>query len=67
MSTVDTGGKLKLRILIALKGAIDLKPGSATKPLLVKPLLVIKTKIIKGEGQGRLGIGSYSGNENCLR
>jgi acetyl-CoA synthetase len=48
----ETGG-----ILIAPQpGAIDLKPGSATKPFYgIKPeLLDEKGKIIKGEGQGRL-------------
>jgi acetyl-CoA synthetase len=48
----ETGG-----ILIAPQpGAIDLKPGSATKPFYgIKPVLVDKDgKIIKGEGQGRL-------------
>ncbi len=48
----ETGG-----ILIAPQpGAIDLKPGSATKPFYgIKPVLVDKDgKIIKGEGKGRL-------------
>ncbi len=48
----ETGG-----ILIAPQpGAIDLKPGSATKPFYgIKPLLVDQDgKIIKGEGKGRL-------------
>ena len=52
----ETGG-----ILIAPQpGAIDLKPGSATKPFYgIKPeLLDEKGKIIKGEGQGRLCIAS---------
>ena len=50
----ETGG-----ILIAPQpGAIDLKPGSATKPFYgIKPVLVDKDgKIIKGEGKGRLCI-----------
>jgi acetyl-CoA synthetase len=48
----ETGG-----ILIAPQpGAIDLKPGSATKPFYgIKPeLLDEKGNVIKGEGQGRL-------------
>jgi len=48
----ETGG-----ILIAPQpGAIDLKPGSATKPFYgIKPVIVDKDgKIIKGEGTGRL-------------
>ena len=48
----ETGG-----ILIAPQpGAIDLKPGSATKPFYgIKPVLVDKDgKTIKGEGKGRL-------------
>jgi len=48
----ETGG-----ILIAPQpGAIDLKPGSATKPFYgIKPVLVDKDgKVIKGEGTGRL-------------
>ncbi len=48
----ETGG-----ILIAPQpGAIDLKPGSATKPFYgIKPVLVDKDgKVIKGEGKGRL-------------
>jgi len=48
----ETGG-----ILIAPQpGAIDLKPGSATKPFYgIKPeLLDEKGKVIKGEGSGRL-------------
>ncbi len=48
----ETGG-----ILIAPQpGAIDLKPGSATKPFYgIKPLIVDNDgKIIKGEGKGRL-------------
>ena len=48
----ETGG-----ILIAPQpGAIDLKPGSATKPFYgIKPVIVDKEgKIIKGEGIGRL-------------
>ncbi len=48
----ETGG-----ILIAPQpGAIDLKPGSATKPFYgIKPILVDQDgKIIKGEGKGRL-------------
>ena len=52
----ETGG-----ILIAPQpGAIDLKPGSATKPFYgIKPLLVDKDgKIIKGEGKGRLCMAS---------
>ena len=52
----ETGG-----ILIAPQpGAIDLKPGSATKPFYgIKPVLVDKDgKIIKGEGQGRLCMAS---------
>jgi acetyl-CoA synthetase len=56
----ETGG-----ILIAPQpGAIDLKPGSATKPFYgIKPLLVDKDgKTIKGEGQGRLCMaGSWPG------
>ena len=52
----ETGG-----IMIAPQpGAIDLKPGSATKPFYgIKPLLLDKDgKIIKGEGKGRLCIAS---------
>ncbi len=52
----ETGG-----ILIAPQpGAIDLKPGSATKPFYgIKPLLVNQDgKIIKGEGKGRLCMAS---------
>ena len=52
----ETGG-----ILIAPQpGAIDLKPGSATKPFYgIKPLLVDNDgKIIKGEGKGRLCMAS---------
>ncbi len=52
----ETGG-----ILIAPQpGAIDLKPGSATKPFYgIKPLLVDQDgKIIKGEGKGRLCMAS---------
>jgi len=48
----ETGG-----ILIAPQpGAIDLKPGSATKPFYgIKPVIVDKDgKVIKGEGTGRL-------------
>ncbi len=48
----ETGG-----ILIAPQpGAIDLKPGSATKPFYgIKPILVDQDgKVIKGEGKGRL-------------
>ncbi len=48
----ETGG-----ILISPQpGAIDLKPGSATKPFYgIKPVLVNQDgKIIKGEGKGRL-------------
>ncbi len=48
----ETGG-----ILIAPQpGAIDLKPGSATKPFYgIKPVLVDKDgKVIKGDGKGRL-------------
>ena len=48
----ETGG-----ILISPQtGAIDLKPGSATKPFFgVKPVIVDQSgKEIKGEGQGRL-------------
>ena len=48
----ETGG-----ILTAPQpGAIDLKPGSATKPFYgIKPeLLDEKSKVIKGEGKGRL-------------
>ena len=48
----ETGG-----ILISPQpGAIDLKPGSATKPFYgIKPeILDEKGKVIKGEGQGRL-------------
>ncbi len=48
----ETGG-----ILISPQpGAIDLKPGSATKPFYgIKPVIVDKDgKIIKGEGKGRL-------------
>ena len=56
----ETGG-----ILIAPQpGAIDLKPGSATKPFYgIKPLLLDKDgKIVKGEGQGRLCMaGSWPG------
>ena len=50
----ETGG-----ILIAPQpGAIDLKPGSATKPFYgIKPELIDeKGKVIKGEGKGRLCI-----------
>ena len=50
----ETGG-----ILIAPQpGAIDLKPGSATKPFYgIKPLLLDQEgKVIKGEGKGRLCI-----------
>ena len=50
----ETGG-----ILISPQtGAIDLKPGSATKPFYgIKPVIVDKNgKTIKGEGQGRLCI-----------
>ena len=52
----ETGG-----ILIAPQpGAIDLKPGSATKPFYgIKPVLVDKDgKLIKGEGQGKLCMAS---------
>ncbi len=52
----ETGG-----ILIAPQpGAIDLKPGSATKPFYgIKPLLVDKDgKVVKGEGKGRLCMAS---------
>ena len=52
----ETGG-----ILIAPQpGAIDLKPGSATKPFYgIKPVLVDQDgKIIKGEGKGKLCIAS---------
>ena len=52
----ETGG-----ILIAPQpGAIDLKPGSATKPFYgIKPVLVDKDgKTIKGEGKGRLCMAS---------
>ncbi len=52
----ETGG-----ILISPQpGAIDLKPGSATKPFYgIKPLLVDQDgKIIKGEGKGRLCMAS---------
>ncbi len=52
----ETGG-----ILIAPQpGAIDLKPGSATKPFYgIKPVLVDKDgKIVKGEGKGRLCLAS---------
>ena len=56
----ETGG-----ILIAPQpGAIDLKPGSATKPFYgIKPELIDETgKVIKGEGKGRLCIaGSWPG------
>ena len=48
----ETGG-----ILISPQtGAIDLKPGSATKPFYgIKPVIVDQYgKEIKGEGQGRL-------------
>ena len=48
----ETGG-----ILISPQpGAIDLKPGSATKPFYgIKPVLVNQDgKVIKGEGKGRL-------------
>ena len=48
----ETGG-----ILIAPQpGAIDLKPGSATKPFYgIKPILVDQDgKVIKGEGKGKL-------------
>ena len=50
----ETGG-----ILISPQtGAIDLKPGSATKPFYgIKPVIVDKEgKILKGEAQGRLCI-----------
>ena len=52
----ETGG-----ILIAPQpGAIDLKPGSATKPFYgIKPVLVDKGgKVVKGEGVGRLCMAS---------
>ena len=52
----ETGG-----ILIAPQpGAIDLKPGSATKPFYgIKPVLVDESgKVIKGAGKGRLCIAS---------
>jgi acetyl-CoA synthetase len=52
----ETGG-----ILISPQpGAIDLKPGSATKPFYgIKPVLVNEAgKIIKGAGKGRLCIAS---------
>ncbi len=52
----ETGG-----ILIAPQpGAIDLKPGSATKPFYgIKPVLVDKDgKTVKGEGKGRLCMAS---------
>ncbi len=52
----ETGG-----ILIAPQpGAIDLKPGSATKPFYgIKPVLVDQDgKVIKGEGKGRLCMAS---------
>ena len=52
----ETGG-----ILISPQpGAIDLKPGSATKPFYgIKPLLVNQDgKVIKGEGKGRLCMAS---------
>ena len=52
----ETGG-----ILIAPQpGAIDLKPGSATKPFYgIKPVLVDKDgKVIKKEGKGRLCMAS---------
>ena len=56
----ETGG-----ILIAPQpGAIDLKPGSATKPFYgIKPLIVDQDgKIVKGEGKGRLCMaGSWPG------
>jgi len=50
----ETGG-----ILISPQtGAINLKPGSATKPFYgIKPVIVDKTgKVLKGEAQGRLCI-----------
>ena len=50
----ETGG-----ILISPQtGAIDLKPGSATKPFFgIKPVIVDKDgKVLKGEAQGRLCI-----------
>ena len=50
----ETGG-----ILIAPQpGAMDLKPGSATKPFYgIKPAIVNQDgKVIKGEGKGRLCI-----------
>ncbi len=52
----ETGG-----ILISPQpGAIDLKPGSATKPFYgIKPVLVDKDgKVVKGEGKGRLCMAS---------
>ena len=52
----ETGG-----ILIAPQpGAIDLKPGSATKPFYgIKPVLLDQDgKVIKGEGKGRLCMAS---------
>ena len=52
----ETGG-----ILISPQpGAIDLKPGSATKPFYgIKPELLSEDgKVIKGEGQGRLCLAS---------
>ena len=52
----ETGG-----ILISPQpGAIDLKPGSATKPFYgIKPVIVDKDgKVIRGEGKGRLCLAS---------
>ena len=61
----ETGG-----ILISPQtGAIDLKPGSATKPFYgIKPVLVNKDgKVLKGEAQGRLCIAqSWPGQMRTL-
>ena len=62
----ETGG-----ILISPQtGAIDLKPGSATKPFYgIKPIIVDKNgKTIKGEGQGKIMYSAVLAwtNENCL-
>ena len=52
----ETGGIL----IVPQPGAIDLKPGSATKPFYgIKPVLVDNDgKVIKGEGKGRLCMAS---------
>ena len=62
----ETGG-----ILISPQpGAIDLKPGSATKPFYgIKPVIVDEAgKVLKGACKGRLCMTSSwpRSNENCL-